>query len=165
MLRDYVMKLYVPAARAGRALDGDYTLAAELAAWKGRVRAAWSSVRVDHTEVGGVGDVAEIGSTLELRAFVSLGDLGPDDVDVQVVHGRVDEHDEIGEIRVVSLREAEAYEAGRYRFDGEVKLERSGPFGYTVRVVPRHRLLATPAELGLAALPPAAAAMSSGPLR
>ena len=165
MLRDYVMRLYLPASRAGRMLDGDYQRAHELATWKRKVRTGWPAVRVDHTEVSGVGDVAEIGTTLELRAFVSLGELAPDDVDVQVVHGRVDERDEIGSMRVVPLRHAESYESGRHRFDGEVKLERSGPFAYTVRIVPKHPLLASPAELGLAVLPAATAAMDSGPLR
>ncbi|MDQ3104456.1 MAG: hypothetical protein M3Q87_04450, partial [Actinomycetota bacterium] len=51
------------------------------------------------------------------------------------------------------LGHAESYEAGRQRFSGDVKLERTGPFGYTVRVLPRHELLLTPAELGLVALP------------
>jgi starch phosphorylase len=31
-------------------------------------------------------------------------------------------------------------------------LDRPGPFGYTVRVLPRHDGLASPAELGLVAL-------------
>ena len=48
---------------------------------------------------------------------------------------------------------AEGYEGGRYRFEGEVPLDRTGPFGYTVRVLPRHDRLATPAELGLVAQP------------
>ena len=36
---------------------------------------------------------------------------------------------------------------------GSLTLGRSGAFGYTVRVVPRHDLLASPAELGVIALP------------
>ena len=35
---------------------------------------------------------------------------------------------------------------------GTVPLERAGSFGYTVRVTPRHALLANPAELGLIAV-------------
>ena len=165
MVRDYVQGLYAPAARSARALNGDHSGAHELAAWKAKVRAAWSAVRVDHVESSGVGDAPEMGSTLEVRAFVSLGDLSPDDVDVQVVHGRVDESDQITDSAVVSLRHAEAYEAGRHRYTGEIKLERTGPFGYTTRIVPRHRLLADPAELGLAVLPPSSSGMDSGDLR
>jgi glycogen phosphorylase len=170
MVRDYVHGLYSPACRSSHALnmtslDTAYAGARELAAWKSRVRAAWSAVRVDHVEASGVGDVPEVGSTLELRAFVSLGDLTSDDVDVQVVHGRVDFDDQITDTTVVGLRHAEAYEGGRHRYVGEIKLERPGPFGYTTRIVPKHRLLAGPAELGLAVLPAAGAGMESGDLR
>jgi starch phosphorylase len=165
MVRDYVLGLYAPAAGSSRALDGDYTGARELAAWKQRVRAAWSGVRVDHVETSGVADAPEVGSTLELRAFVSLGTLTPDDIDVQVVYGRVDESDRISESATLSLRHDETYEGGRHRYVGEVKLDRPGPFGYTTRVVPAHRLISGPGELGLAALPPESAGMDSGVLR
>jgi starch phosphorylase len=165
MLRDYVHQLYSPACRSSAALDGGYAGARELAVWKARVRSAWAGVRVDHVEASGVGDVPEVGSTLEVRAFVSLGDLAPDDVEVQVVHGRVDEHDQLTDTTVVALRHDETYEGGRHRYLGEVKLERPGPFGYTTRIVPTHPLLAAPTELGLAALPPEGAGMDTGDLR
>ena len=42
--------------------------------------------------------------------------------------------------------------AGRHRFEGHLLLDRPGPFGYTVRVLPKHSALASPAELGLVAL-------------
>jgi starch phosphorylase len=165
MVRDYVLGLYAPACRSAHALNETYEGARELAAWKARVRTAWSGVRVDHVEASGVGDVPEVGTTLEVRAFVSLGDLTPDDVDVQVVHGRVDVDDQITDTSVVGLHHAETYEGGRHRYAGEIKLERPGPFGYTTRIVPRHRLLAGPAELGLAVLPPSGAGMETGDLR
>ena len=44
-------------------------------------------------------------------------------------------------------------------------LRRPGPFGYTVRVVPRHPLLATSAEMGLVTYPDAPAGMTNGDLR
>ena len=45
----------------------------------------------------------------------------------------------------------ETLEGGRYSFGGEVVLDSSGPFGYTVRIVPKHSGLANVAELGLVA--------------
>jgi len=166
MVQDYTRAYYAPAAASARALAADGLAgAAELAAWKARVRAAWSGVRVDHVEAFGAGDGAEVGDTLDVRLFVSLGSLTPDEVDVQLVHGRVDEADELAETAVESLKVAEEYEGGRYRYDGSVALDRSGPFGYTVRIQPRHRYLATPAELGLVALPPEHAGMTDGLLR
>ncbi len=165
MVRDYVLGLYAPAFRSARDLDGGFVGARELAAWKSRVRTAWPTVRVDHVETGGVPDAPQVGSTLEVRAFVSLGQLSPEDVAVQVVHGRVDENDQLTGSAAVPMRHEEAYEGGRHRYVGTITLDRPGPFGYTARVVPHHRLVASPAELGLATLPAEAAGMDSGDLR
>ena len=152
MVRDYVRELYEPAAGNARLLNADYAGAGELAAWKKKVKAAWPSVRVEHVESSGVGDAAEVGAVLSVRAFVSIGDLTPEDVHVQVVHGRIDSNDLLTETTVSALHLAETYDGGRYRFDGDLVLEHSGPFGYTVRVIPRNDLLTSTAELGVVAL-------------
>ena len=84
---------------------------------------------------------------------MALGSLTPDDVDVQLVHGVIDSDDALVKTTTASLAPVEAYEGGRYRFDGTVTLEHSGAFGYTVRVIPKNSLLASTAELGVVALP------------
>ncbi|HEY0217347.1 MAG TPA: hypothetical protein VGC57_13240, partial [Cellulomonas sp.] len=67
------------------------------------------------------------------------------------VHGRVSESDEMSSFTVDTLALAESYEAGRHAFAGEVLLDSSGPFGYSVRVVPKHEGLVSVAEVGLVA--------------
>ena len=54
---------------------------------------------------------------------------------------------------------------GAVRYSGEVSLDRPGPFGYTVRVLPNHRLLDSRAELGLVTYPQAPSGMTNGDLR
>jgi len=134
--------------------------ARELATWKARVRAGWQGVRVEHVEATGGADGASVGDALTVRAFVALGDLEPTDVVVQLVHGRVDEADQLSQTQTVALSVGKVYEGGRMRYQGSVALDRSGPFGYTVRVLPEHRLLSGPAELGLVAVPPGPVAMT-----
>ncbi|MBB2921118.1 alpha-glucan family phosphorylase [Cellulomonas cellasea] len=153
MVADYVQHLYVPAAAGGRSLNGsaDFDGARELAAWKSKVRTGWAQVRVDHVESGGVGEVAKVGDTLHVKAYISLGELSPQDVEVQVVHGKVSEADELGSFTVAALAPTETFEAGRHAFAGDVRLEASGPFGYTVRVVPKHKGLSSIADVGLVA--------------
>jgi starch phosphorylase len=153
MLRDYVTELYVPTVRMARALNDDYAGARALAEWKARLRSAWPGVRIEHVEASGVGDSPELGATLSIQVYVALGDLGPDDVDVQVVHGRAGEDDSLTDVSTSSLAAAETYEGGRYRYAGDIVLDRTGPFGYSVRVLPRHPLLASPAEMGLVVWP------------
>ena len=50
-----------------------------------------------------------------------------------------------------ALSPVESYEGGRVCFAGGITLDRSGAFGYTVRVVPQEEHLASVAELGLVA--------------
>jgi len=87
-----------------------------------------------------------------VHSYVALGDLAPGDVEVQLVHGRVDSEDDLVDTALTPLTLVESYDGGRHRFDGDLELGRPGPFGYTVRVVPRHPLLVAPAELGVVAL-------------
>ncbi|MEQ7124968.1 alpha-glucan family phosphorylase [Actinopolymorpha sp. B11F2] len=165
MVGDYVRELYTPAAQSSRALNSSFDGARALAAWKRSVRDGWSGVRVDHVESTGAGDGAQLGGSAALRVFVSLGSLAPEDVDVQVLHGRVDDSDQLRDPTAVSLKQAEAYEAGRYRYEGEVHFDRTGPVGYTVRILPHHERLASPAELGLVAWPPSSPGFTNGDLR
>ncbi len=153
MVRDYVTRLYAPAATSSRTLNGDYAGAQELADWKKVLRDGWPAVSIDHVESSGVTDAPEIGETLEVRVFASLGSLTPDDVEVQVVHGRIRHEDDLVDTTVQSLDLAETYEGGRHRFEGRVPLATTGPFGYTVRVLPKNEHLASPAELGRVTLP------------
>jgi glycogen phosphorylase len=153
MVRDYVLRLYGPATASSQSLSGDPAAAQELADWKRRVRDSWSGVTIDHVESSGVSDAPELGDELEVRAFVSLGSISPDDVDVQVVHGPITNEDDLADTTTASLVHAETYEGGRHRFEGTVALTTTGPFGYTVRVLPRNEHLASAAELGLVAVP------------
>jgi starch phosphorylase len=161
MVREYVERLYAPAAHAHRAMDPD--AARDLAEWKARVRAAWHGVTVDHVETSAAAATAELGTTLGLRVRVGLGDLGPDDVEVQAVSGRVDEEDRITDAAAVPLKPAGAPDQeGRWVYEGPLTLDRTGPFGYTVRILPSHRLLASGAELGLVAVPSEDLAAAAG---
>jgi len=147
MVREYVERLYVPAAHAEALVsDQGYAPARELAAWKARVREAWPNVHVTHVESGGVDAVPQVGDSLHVRATVDLGSLGADDVAVEVISGRARD----GDTLVDTSRAELAFVDGS--FEGTVPLDRAGSFGYNVRVTPRHPLLANPAELGLIAV-------------
>jgi len=190
MVREYVSSLYLPAAVASRNLGDEqdgYGVARKLAAWKKRVVQAWPQVRIEHVESeassGSTGQ--RLGSALVVRASVALGELTPDDVTVEVVYGRPDDDDEIISPNSVALgvddpqsppQTPPAYggatrppvppgPGGLLRYSAEVSLDRPGSFGYTVRVLPRHPLLDSRAELGLVTYPQVPAGMTNGDLR
>jgi starch phosphorylase len=169
MVGDYVTQLYAPAAQSSRALAADGLGAArELAVWKARVRQAWPSVRIEHVEADGT--EPNLGAVLSVRVTAALGTLAPSDVSVEVVYGRPGEDEEIIEPCYVTLaadtQSATDGPSGPLtRFSGEVELGRPGPLGYTVRVLPKHPLLVSRAELGLVTYPDAPVGMTNGDLR
>ena len=164
MVGDYVRKLYAPAAQSSRALAvEDKGTARELAAWKARVRQAWSGVRVEHVEADGA--ELSLGAVLDVRVTTSLGQLSPDDVCVEVVYGRLGDDDELVDPSYATLTADDSAQAPHTRFSGSVELGQPGPFGYTIRVLPSHPLLASRADLGLVTYPDAPAGMSTGDLR
>ncbi|MEV5325531.1 alpha-glucan family phosphorylase [Nonomuraea sp. NPDC052634] len=166
MLREYVLNLYNPAAASARALSADsYAPAKAFAAWRVRVTRAWPGVRVEHVEATGVGDTPEVGASIELHATIALGDLDPDDVQVQAAYGKVGPHDELERPSYATLSVQSVDDDRRAHYTGKVPLDRTGAFGYTVRVVPHHPLLVTPAELGLVTVPEEPTGMTNGTLR
>jgi starch phosphorylase len=149
MVRDYVQALYVPAAGSSRAMAQDgYGPAREEASWRSHLLQHWNTVRVAHVEATGAKDTPEIGSSLALRAEVELPDLAPADVTVEAAYGRVDDADGLHEVTTVPM-EHEQTDGSRHWFTATLPLERTGAFGYTVRVLPHSEHLADPAELGI----------------
>ena len=157
MVREYVERLYIPAAEYENLLSEDgYRAARELAIWKARVRAAWPGVNVGHVDAGGLDAVPQVGDELHVRALVHLNGLTPDDVEVQLVSGRSHDGDDLTDVGYQRLEVDRAIPGAdpsvAHEFAGTVRLTRAGSFGYTVRVVPVNPLLLSPAELGLVAV-------------
>jgi starch phosphorylase len=153
MVAEYVRRLYVPAAASSaRMFADDFGAARELSSWRHTVESSWPAVAVLHvdSQLGGNASDAQLGSSLMLRAEVALGGLTPDDVQVQAVYGTVDSDDRLTDVRT-NVLESVPNGDGTHRYEGEIPLDRTGTFGYTVRVLPNNELLASPAEFGLVA--------------
>ncbi|GGL46117.1 alpha-glucan family phosphorylase [Nocardia jinanensis] len=151
MVREYAERYYAPAAAACRQVtDADLGGAREIAEYRRRVEDAWPGVRVVQVDAAGLPDTPVIGARLSLTARVDLGGLGPADVTVQAVLGRVSPEDDLSDTTAVAMSPAgrESAESALEVFTADTPVPLSGAVGYTVRVLPSHELLATPAELG-----------------
>ncbi len=153
MVRDYAVDYYIPAAAAARAVAANhYAGAKAVAEYRERLEAAWPAVRVANVDTEGLPEVPEIGSKLAVTAHVELGALTPDDVEVQAVIGRVGSDDTLSDIVSIPMTRTGNGSFGEV-FEADVRLPLAGPVGYTVRVLPHHDLLASPAEFGMVRLP------------
>jgi len=160
MVRDYVEHYYTPAAQSLRKTvgptetgeGGQFGAARELAAYRRRVHDAWPNVTITDVDSTGLPDTPLLGSKLTLTAAVRLGGLRPDEVIVQAVLGRVDTSDALQDPVTVEMPHAGTVDGGMEVFSTTTPLPLAGAVGYTVRVLPRHPMLASSSELGLVTL-------------
>jgi starch phosphorylase len=153
MVAEYVRRLYQPASDSSkRMFADDFAAARSLATWRREIESKWKGVAVLHvdSQLSGSAIDAQLGSSLTLRAEVALGGLSTEDLEVQAVYGTVAADDRLTDVAVVLLRPVPNGD-GTHRYEGEIPLDRTGGYGYTVRVLPKNELLASPAELGLIA--------------
>ena len=158
MVRDYVEHYYLPAAQSLRRTisaadgDGEFGAARELAAYCRRAQEAWPKIDITDVDSTGLPDTPLLGSKLTLTATVYLAGLGADEVTVEAVLGRVDASDVLLDPVTVEMSYTGSAEGGNQVFTTTTPLPLAGALGYTVRVLPRHPMLAAGNELGLVTL-------------
>ncbi len=149
MVQEYFEKYYQSALEKRHILiEGKWDKVKALAAWKEKVISSWSSVKVIGYEAEDNSSQVFVGEEFPLKAEIALGDLTPDDVEVQIYYGPVDgEENPRNNSTVIMHAENKKNKSGNYNYAGSVKSMMSGHQGFTIRVLPSHELLIHPFEL------------------
>jgi starch phosphorylase len=90
-----------------------------------------------------------VGAEFEVQARINLGTLTPDDVQVQLFHGIIDNAGEIPQPSTIAMSTNGSATGATWMFKGKIRCQSSGHYGYTVRVLPKHANLGNPFEPGL----------------
>lgn len=147
MVGEYVSDCYLPAARLGRRYaEGSGALAAGLAAWKARVRNAWTGVAIRRLDT----PVRRIrfGESICLRTAVSLNGLHPDDIAVEAVMTRRIGGDDDRCVYPLAP-EGPVGDGGEQVYSFDLSPELCGHLDYAIRAYPWHDGLAHRFETGL----------------
>jgi starch phosphorylase len=141
MVEEYTRTLYDPAARRFHEMTAaGLARAADLCAWRGKVAAAWPSVRIEKVTDHAPRPI-RTGNDLAVAAEIHLGALSPDEVEVDVYYGLLRGAEAIAEGVASPLRHAGDLGGGRHRFEGVIPARESGEHAFAVRVIPRHDAL------------------------
>jgi len=149
MLKEYANLLYVTAANRWRCFsENNFDAARKLSQWKRALGDNWESIRIEDVLTDD-GTELPVGALVNVHARVHLGDVSPDDVAVELYHGRIDAYGRLVEGNSLSMKCEQHLEDGAYLFDGQIPCQRSGHHGYAVRVVPRNANLPHRFDTGL----------------
>ena len=146
MVRDYTCELYEPAAASATTMFGDSAARGKaLSHWKQHVLSTWADVKVVDLDIDTA--AAHEGDERQVRAHVELGGLDAGEVTVQALHGPIDSTGSF----VTTPATVTLQPADDGAFEGRYSVGEAGPYGVTVRAVPRHDDLISPMEMGLVA--------------
>jgi len=146
MVEEYYKTCYRPSHHRFQTLTADGLKAAEeLADWRKGLLAAWGQVKVEGVEAP-TGDLMKVGGAFPVSVRVNLGTLTPGDVEVQIVYGLLDSLGELTAPKSEALTPSGGGSGAPETFTGVVRCDRSGQFGLSVRVLPRHANLPSPFE-------------------
>jgi starch phosphorylase len=149
MVQEYLERSYVPSAeRYEKLTASNLERAAALARWRHSLERDWGKIRIENVEARGA-DPMQVGGKLEVQARVNLGSLSPDDVQVQLFHGAVDNQGEIPDPSTIAMSHNGTAQGSSWLFRGIIPCRSSGHHGFAVRVLPHHPDLSNPIEPGL----------------
>jgi starch phosphorylase len=137
MVREYTSRFYIPSVGNLRDLTQDSgRKAKDMALTQSRLNALWSHIRVSKPRIKPAEDFA-VGDTFSVVLEVFLGELSPDEVEVQIYHGRLLGTGELEKSRAETMKLQSTIAPGTHLYGCRVVCSDSGRFGYTARVIPR----------------------------
>jgi glycogen phosphorylase len=137
MVREYAYRFYIPAVINLKMLTLNFAKKAkELALTQSRLNALWSHIRLSKPQITPSTDFA-VGDTFSIILEVFLGELAPEEVEVQIYHGKLRGTGQMEGSRAEIMELQNTGTAGTHIYGCQVTCSDSGRFGYTARVIPK----------------------------
>jgi len=148
MLKEYSNYFYIPALKN----FNDFTSnnaenALLLKQWKDKIRSEWRFVEILNVSMLEE-DEYFVGKPIRISTKIKMRNLSPEDIAVQVYYGTVNPHGEMTETHFQTL-ELIRNENNEFDFEGIYLCPDTGQQGFTIRVIPTHKLLVNSSEMFL----------------
>jgi starch phosphorylase len=135
MIEKYEEKFYLPAARQYRLLlENDAQAAKSLFAQHKRLGSLWKNIQIEQPMRTTDGPF-RVGDTFRVTTKVTLGELRPDEVDVELYYRSLSV-DALTSSNTWQMSIEEDFGNGEYLYAYDIACDGSGRFGFTARVTP-----------------------------
>ncbi|MBR6306908.1 MAG: alpha-glucan family phosphorylase [Bacteroidales bacterium] len=141
MLTDYSNQYYTPqAVRATAVKDDDFKVAREIAAWKAHVRREWPNVQLLSRSTPQTSYDITQANLFHVELVLSLGDLTPEDIGVEVIFAQMDKH---GRRHIAHVQEFKVteFKDGKAKYTVDVLPEKTGAYDVSSRVFAKNPLM------------------------
>ncbi|MBU1099031.1 MAG: alpha-glucan family phosphorylase [Bacteroidetes bacterium] len=151
MVGEYVKKYYISSLENRKKLiENDWAMGKEFTQWKKKVKTEWNKISFNNISHRLDNGLVKVGKKYEINADVILGNLEPGDVQVQIYYGKPEDKDKANFNQVVNMSVIEDSKKGNtYQYTGSIPCDKTGLFGFTLRILPSNPALINSFELGL----------------
>jgi starch phosphorylase len=148
MLMDYSNQSYFPALKNYRRFSKDnYAEAKSLAAYFSKLQQSWASLKIVKID-SNAKPVMQRGDMLTVTAYLDLGSVLPNDLQVELYHGTVSNQTrEIADARKTEMKWLKG-EGNLNLYQVRIECMDTGMQGHTVRILPKHDALIHPYRSG-----------------
>ena len=149
MLVDYTNQLYMPLINLYHKYYESLENVANYNSWKKEMYKNWANIVI--TEENNLNNiVVDAGENIEAHCMVTLPNIEPENVEVQVYYGRIKENGVLEKIAIIPMT-LETYneEEKVATYKAKIELTTGGNYGYTFRVMPKHEMLLDSENLNL----------------
>ena len=150
MLIDYTNKFYIPLCNLYNQYYKDLSTVGEFNSWKENLYSNWDNITIKQ-EKGNLDNITiDAGNRINVKCKVYLPNITEDSIEAQVYYGQISDEGVVDNIQVIPMKLINVDEDKKeYEYEATVELTTGGNYGYTFRVMPKHKMLLDPANLDL----------------
>jgi starch phosphorylase len=150
MVQEYTENFYIHAHKNRQELiENNWQKGKDFTKWKANLLANWDKIKFVSVSNNDSKNEFKIGSKYKINAEVNIGNLTNDDIEVQIYFGKLENAKGVSENSYVTMKCISSPNGSNtYKYEGSIKCNTTGEFGYTLRILPKHSLLHNQFELG-----------------
>ena len=150
MLIDYTNKFYIPLCNLYNKYYKDLSTVGEFNSWKENLYSNWDNITIKQ-EKGNLDNITiDAGNRINVKCKVYLPNITEDSIEAQVYYGQISDEGVVDNIQVIPMKLINVDEDKKeYEYEATVELTTGGNYGYTFRVMPKHKMLLDHANLDL----------------
>ena len=149
MLVDYMEKLYMPLCNLYNSEFKDLENVMQFYKWKKAAKERWNEIVITQDE--NVNNVQlNAGDVIEVNCELKLPNFSTDNISAQVYYGQILDNGIVNNVYITEMKLKDSNEEeNKYKYSAKIKLMNGGNFGYTFRVMPKHKMLLDSENLNL----------------
>ncbi len=150
MVVDYVDNLYIPLCNLTNKYFTNLEEVTQYTAWKEELINNWNDIKI--TQLSNLNNITiDAGNNIEVTCAVELPNINKENIEVEVYYGKILDNGVVKSMAIIPMKLQEKVEdkENTYIYKAKVELTTGGNYGYTFRVMPKHKMLLDAENLDL----------------